>query len=807
MTKRINADSLRAYDSREWTLIPLHRPDDKSKKHGRVRKDGKRPLDFNWTTREYDSKAVLKRCLEDNRNVGVRLKPGQLVIDVDPRNGGTGGFSNLCADLAIDESEFPCVKTGSGGFHYYMSKPEHLLIVDTLEDYPGVEFKSKGRQVVASGSIHPETGDFYAWQKPLDGELPPAPRKLLNFIKRPERKSEVTGGGQYSQEAIARALEALDVTDFRDHDKWLRLMMAVHHASNGDARHEWIEWCTQDPNYADQSEIIGRRWDSLHKDKNDGVTYRTLNKILADNGAANKQAAADFGDDFDAIEDDTPQDDAWLEGGSSEDDSWLEGEQDDGVEKENSGGYSDEAISKLEKVNAKYFLAVEGSKLKVFNKQFDPMLSRHSWARMNRRDFEDKFCNVRLGQDKKASGKSRGAADTVPLGRAWFEWAKRREYETVLFDPTGDERPGVFNLWDGFAVEPHRDGSWSHLRDLIHEVLANGDDKVDAYILDWLAFMIQKPEERAEVALVFRGGMGVGKGTLGNVVAHIIGRHALAIASPELITGRFNSHLQDVVFLFADEAIKPYDKHAESRLKAFITEPLLAFEGKGRDAVVGRNYVHIMMASNESWVIPAGMDERRFLVSDANNKWQGKTEKWEKLWEQLRNGGFRRLMHDLLKRDIEGFHPRKFPVTAALVDQKIRSMSPLRQFIFGILTAGASPFETRKGDWTKESARVFSEDFRNQFALWCKENQINPGSMGRSQARFLFQELRQILPTARFELLEPVEERTDLAHYHDGRAQAFELPPLEECRAEFTRQLGGNVDWPPVTSKDQNDFG
>ena len=39
-------------------------------------------------------------------------------------------------------------------------------------------------------------------------------------------------------------------------------------------------------------------------------------------------------------------------------------------------------------------------------------------------------------------------------------------------------------------------------------------------------------------------------------------------------------------------------------------------EAKGRDAVMVRNMLHIMIASNEDWVIPAGTDERRLSVSE-----------------------------------------------------------------------------------------------------------------------------------------------------------------------------------------------
>src|SRR5690348_1721217 len=152
-----------AYPPERWTLIPLHRPDDtaKDKKTGRVRKLGKAPLDRNWTTAKYDTRAVVKRCVREGRNVGVRLTDEQLVIDVDPRNGGEEGFDNLCFMIGMDPEQFPRVATGADGSHYYMRKPAGLAIVDSLPDFPGVEYKSEGRQVLAAGSVHPDTGRSY----------------------------------------------------------------------------------------------------------------------------------------------------------------------------------------------------------------------------------------------------------------------------------------------------------------------------------------------------------------------------------------------------------------------------------------------------------------------------------------------------------------------------------------------------------------------------------------------------------------------------------------------------------------------
>ncbi|MBV5269320.1 MAG: PriCT-2 domain-containing protein, partial [Afipia sp.] len=183
-----------------------------------------------------------------------------------------------------------------------------------LESYKGVEFKSAGRQVVAAGSIHPETKKHYVWDDEgaqiADG-LPDAPASLLNLIRRPERTLS-GGAGQYTNEQIAAALDALDPTDFNDNAKWFPIIASVHHASGGDARQEFIDWSTGDSAFRNEAYDIGRRWDSFHAEK--GYTSKTLEYHLRKAGHPELQIAGNAADDFD----DLPPDDDWMDGATGE---------------------------------------------------------------------------------------------------------------------------------------------------------------------------------------------------------------------------------------------------------------------------------------------------------------------------------------------------------------------------------------------------------------------------------------------------------------------------------------------------------
>jgi Primase C terminal 2 (PriCT-2)/Bifunctional DNA primase/polymerase, N-terminal len=76
----------------------------------------------------------------------------------------------------------------------------------------------------------------------------------------PRLKPIGLGQGPDHEEALA-ALLKLDPVDYRDHDNWLRVMMAAHAA--GIEPDVFINWSTSDPNYSDDAEIISRRWESL----------------------------------------------------------------------------------------------------------------------------------------------------------------------------------------------------------------------------------------------------------------------------------------------------------------------------------------------------------------------------------------------------------------------------------------------------------------------------------------------------------------------------------------------------------------
>ncbi|MCK1284100.1 hypothetical protein IVB41_09150 [Bradyrhizobium sp. 44] len=435
---------------------------------------------------------------------------------------------------------------------------------------------------------------------------------------------------------------------------------------------------------------------------------------------------------------------------------------------------SQSADDQLARLNAEYCVVQDGGKTRIL--RFDPQDQLKQGTVVHRRsvptflsfgDFHNYFKNEHtFGEDGKP----------VPLGNWWTSHPERRTYLGLTFRP--DLRQAVvdgrLNLWQNWGEEP-KPGDWSRLRQHVTEVIAAGDPNAETYILNWLAWTVQHPADRAEVALVLKGGRGVGKGTLGNALVRIFGQHATHISSADHLAGRFNAHLRDVCFLFADEAYWPGDKAAEGNLKRLITEPTLFIEAKGRDGVTVPNMLHVLMASNEDWVVPAGEHERRYAIFQVSEGKRQDKSWFEPLYEQMENGGYAALLYDLLRLDVGGWHPRNIPMTEALRKQQERSIKPLDAWLLKFFEDGLLP----EGFGVDHPSRALSRS--------------KPDVDGRNPRNGLYDIARE--QTA----LRHLDEQVLASHlkqwgctpWRNSQVRGWQFPPLAECRARWEEKYPG----------------
>jgi hypothetical protein len=353
---------------------------------------------------------------------------------------------------------------------------------------------------------------------------------------------------------------------------------------------------------------------------------------------------------------------------------------------------------------------------------------------------------------------------TKSVATWWLNDPGRREHLAgVIFDPTGQATPDHWNLWRGFGVTPRR-GSWKLLRLHVFEVLCSRNERDFRYILDTMARMFQHPELPAEVAVVLKGEAGCGKGIVGRALYRIMGQHGLHISHPEHLRGKHNAHLRDCVFFFGDEAFYAGDKQHESILKAIITEDTLAIEPKNKDLIDVPNYLHVWLASNLDWVVPASLQARRWFIPKVSNHRVGDHEYFAALYREIDNGSLEAMLFDLLHRDISNFNPRAVPMTEPLAVQKLHSLDTLHRWWMTCLERGfiwVSRFGVRMfREWPEFCT---TELLMRSYLQWCDDNRLYQ----RQGRQDLGELMTKMYPASRPKVAHPVYEIAALPLLND----------------------------------------
>lgn len=238
----------------------------------------KHPRFSNWQhTPEWSEEQleVMEMAGQLATGYGVLVR-GLLVVDVDARNGGMDSFSRLVEAVPeIGGCNF-IVATGSGGGskHLYFSVDPALPLVQHLDEYPGIDFKSSGF-VVGPGSQH-ASGNRYEAVVGTPYDITPAPEALLALLKKPDTYRAVIDGSHMdvSDAQIADMLSYISADC--DHETWIRCGMAVHHATSGAGFDIWDQWShSSKAGKYPGADALGRRWHSFGKSANP-VTLGTL---------------------------------------------------------------------------------------------------------------------------------------------------------------------------------------------------------------------------------------------------------------------------------------------------------------------------------------------------------------------------------------------------------------------------------------------------------------------------------------------------------------------------------------------------
>jgi len=274
------------------------------------------------------------------------------------------------------------------------------------------------------------------------------------------------------------------------------------------------------------------------------------------------------------------------------------------------------------------------------------------------------------------------------------------------------------------------------------------------------------------VALAFKGGQGVGKTTFAKWFGSLFGSHFLHLDSEHRLLGNFNAHLHNAIVVLADEAVWAGGKAGLGALKRMITEDTLNIERKGLDVVQVKNLIHMLINSNEDWVVPMGFDNRRFAIFEVSDERQNDFKFFQAIEHELfREGGLAALLYDLQRLTIN-VNLRAIPNTEAAQQQKDLSATPNEQWWSSVLHQG---FLDTPDMW---SDTISGDTLHGLFIAFLDRHRMGGRSSRATQTQLaLF--LRKHTPL--------MAMRT--------RPAKWSVPPLDECRAAWVTRCRWSEDY------------
>lgn len=701
-----------------------------------VIQDGKTPAIDDWPNKATRDATQLGRWFTGDYNIGVATgKFGDdqalLVIDVDNK-GGKNGDAELFA-LDMDGFDFPPTleqSTPSGGRHLiYWTDTPCKQGVDVLGK--GLDIRSRGGYIVGPGS---ELGGKPYKQINGHGHITKAPQWLVDRLGRATEapaKAQIVLPGIDAKRAEARAIEYLktaptsvegeggDTTAFMVAAKLKDLGCDPHQTYVLLSGH-WNDKCNPP-------------WGEVELQDKVAHAYRYGKEPV---GARASEAV------FSAVPAPEVDDD------------------------------EEDEPHPVDKLNEEYAFIKAGAF--VLQETTDEH-GRFSTIHLAVNDMHAWFANKTMVVGEKK----------VPLSKLWMQRASRREYDAVVFCP--EQNPGArwYNLWRGFSVKPAATGQHPSVQAFLDHALNNvckGDEKLCRWLLGYFAHLIQRPWEKPLVALVFRGGKGVGKNALVERVGDLLGQHFLVASDDRYLLGNFNSHLESNLFFVLDEASWAGDKRAEGKLKSLITGKHHTIERKGREPYNVANLTRVAIIGNEDWLVPASQDERRFAVFNVGDGRKQDRAFFENMRVGMERGGYAHLLKFFQDFDLAGVDVNCAPQTTGLTEQKMQSLPPVSEWWFECLYGNHLSGSSFDGAMPPA---IPTNRIYEAFTSWYR----NRGIRTRLPTKHAFNKL--------FRECSGFTEAVKLSSAHTGpedTTYGYRVV-LAEARARWEAFIGGPVDW------------
>lgn len=254
--------------------------------------------------------------------------------------------------------------------------------------------------------------------------------------------------------------------------------------------------------------------------------------------------------------------------------------------------------------------------------------------------------------------------------------------------------PTEYNLWIPFAMERVEEFTWRQdVLDMFvdflklticgHQPHHTRTEQFD-YMMDWLAHLVQRPEQKCGKCPILISKQGSGKGTLTRIMKRILGdKKVFQSVKPERdVWGDFNPMMEDAMLVILDECDKKKAGDAENTLKNYITEGTMTINNKyvpPHDIISNHRFMVHTNASDGGVQMADG--DRRFFALRMSDHRKGDLAywgKWNRLLDDMADDSPWKTIYDhLMARDVGDFMQKTTPKTEFQLNLEKSNKEPL----------------------------------------------------------------------------------------------------------------------------------
>lgn len=267
---------------------------------------------------------------------------------------------------------------------------------------------------------------------------------------------------------------------------------------------------------------------------------------------------------------------------------------------------------------------------------------------------------------------------------------KSKEYKKIVaqeFIPSSEQElvldvdgTYIHNTFKRFKPAHNNDYNITNFIELMNRLFPDQQDYKQ--VMQFIAHIIQKPEQRPTYGLLLTSESGTGKGFLYSAILRpLLCKQTAQVSDYHGVFGEHATALKETLLVMLDDT-KSNHKSTMTKLKSAITEPTRLLNEKGKDPRTINTFSRIILASNE--IVPLKLNEsdvRRWYAPRYIKHRVSLNETVAFIEEMASQLDLSAIYNYLLNYDLTGFNPYNPKMTDTLKSMLELSKSPLEDEI------------------------------------------------------------------------------------------------------------------------------